>query len=74
MKGLKFKAYVAVVEDSTIKYVTKLGSGHMAFWEKEKPAMAMPLSNAKDIAWGLCVNGFRAIVVQALDGLEFRNM
>lgn len=70
---MKFKAYVGILihqgmEIQKILFVTET-NGHNAKWEAGKPAKAFSLAAAKDIAFGLNVNGIHAAVVQIPDGL-----
>ena len=52
-------------EDRTeIKYVTSIQTEpKVAHWEDGKEAMTFSKDYAKDLAFGLCVNGYAAIVM-----------
>ena len=71
---MKCKAYVGILihqgmEIRKMLFVTET-SGHNAKWEAGKPAKAFSLSAAKDIVFGLNVNGIHAAVVQIPDTFE----
>jgi len=72
----KFDAFVAVFfskdGENTVKFVTEVDR-NTASWEAGKPAMKLSESFAKDIVFGLTLNGFAAAVVRVLHGVEFRN-
>ena len=62
-------------EDRTeIKYVTSIQTEpKVAHWEDGKEAMTFPKDYAKDLAFGLCVNGYTAIVMIKPDYLTLVN-
>ena len=62
-------------EDRTeIKYVTSIQTEpKVAHWEDGKEAMAFSKDYAKDLAFGLCVNGYTAIVMIKPDYLTLVN-
>ena len=57
-----------------IKYVTSVQTEpKVAKWEDGKEAMAFSKDYAKDLAFGLCVNGYAAIVMIKPDYLTLVN-
>ena len=52
----------------TTKFVTGT-NGTMALWEAGKPAKRFPKGVARDIVYGLTVNGFTAAVVTTFAGV-----
>ena len=62
-------------EDRTeIKYVTSVQTKpKVAHWEDGKEAMAFSKDYAKDLSFGLCVNGYAAIVMIKPDYLTLVN-
>lgn len=76
MASPKYLTYIAVIipegNKNTVKYVTRL-EGRSACWEDGKPAKKFNDAYAKDVAFGLCMNGFQAVVMKALDCLELAN-
>lgn len=60
--------------ETTIKYVTSVKTEpKVAKWEDGKPAMTFSKDYAKDLAFGLCVNGYAAVVMIKLDYLTLVN-
>ena len=72
----RFDTYVAVFFTSTdatsVKYVTGVDR-NTAEWEAGKPAMPFAESYAKDIVFGLTLNGYAAAVIKVLHGVELKN-
>ena len=62
-------------EDRTeIKYVTSVQTEpKVAKWEDGKDAMIFSKDYAKDLAFGLCMNGYAAVVMIKPDYLDLRN-
>ena len=62
-------------EDRTaIKYVTSVQTEpKVAKWEDGKDAMIFSKDYAKDLAFGLCMNGYAAVVMIKQDYLDLRN-
>ena len=62
-------------EDRTeIKYITSIQTEpKVAHWEDGKEAMIFSKDYAKDLAFGLCVNGYTAIVIIKPDYLTLVN-
>lgn len=57
-----------------IKYVTSVQTEpKVAHWEDGKEAMAFSKDYAKDLAFGLCMNGYAAIVMIKPDYLTLIN-
>ena len=57
-----------------IKYVTSVSSEpKVAKWDDGKEAMTFSKDYAKDLAFGLCVNGYAAIVMIKSDYLTLVN-
>ena len=62
-------------EDRTeIKYVTSVQTEpKVAKWDDGKEAMTFSKDYAKDLAFGLCMNGYASIVMIKPDYLDLRN-
>lgn len=62
-------------EDRTeVKYVTNVeNKPKVAEWKAGELAMEFSKEYAKDVAFGLCVNGYAAIPMLKADYLELRN-
>ena len=59
---------------TTIKYVTSIQTEpKIAHWDDGKEAMIFSKDYAKDLAFGLCVNGYIAIVMIKPDYLTLVN-
>lgn len=74
--GLKYKHYVAIIDDETFKlsFVTAMSNkDKIAYWTAGKPAMSMSKSSAEDLQFGLVVNGYRCLVIKAPDFYEIVN-
>lgn len=75
----KSETYVVGILFSTetetkIKYVTSVQTQpKIAKWDDGKEAMTFSKEYAKDLAFGLCVNGYVAIVMIKEDYLELKN-
>lgn len=81
MGNVVFETYVAVFffdhpgeNDPEIysRFVTST-QGSTVLWEADKPAMKFSESYARDIAFGLTVNGWCAAVVKVVKGVQLRN-
>ena len=60
--------------ETTTKYVTSIQTEpKVAKWNDGEEAMTFSKGYAKDLAFGLCVNGYAAIVMIKPDYLELRN-
>ena len=72
-----FNTYVAVFfsEDGEVyaRYVTGIPSRNSAEWKAGEPAMKLSEDYAKDIVFGLTLNGHAAAVVKVLNGVTLRN-
>lgn len=77
MSNPRFDTYVAVFTnkngDIQTRFVTDIPARNMAEWNAGKPAMSLAESYAKDIVFGLTLNGHAAAVVKVLHGVELRN-
>lgn len=77
MKNPSFDTYVAVFfnEDGEVyaRFVTGIPSRNMAEWKEGEPAMRLSESHAKDIAFGLTLNGHVASVIKVLHGVTLTN-
>ena len=77
MSSPKFDSYVAIFTnkdgDIQTRFVTDIPARNMAEWNAGKPALALAESYAKDIVFGLTLNGFAAAVVKVLHGVELSN-
>ena len=67
--------YVQDIDKNTPKFITSLDhTTKCAKWEKDKPFKQFStLASAKDIATGLCCNGYYAYVVIGIIPLDFTN-
>ena len=52
-----------------LKFVTKLVD-HDAYWSENEKALLMAKSTADDVAFGLCMNCFLALVVEVPDYIQ----
>ena len=60
--------------ETTIKYVTSIQTEpKVAKWDDGKEAMIFSKNYAKDLAFGLCMNGYAAIVMIKPDYLTLIN-
>lgn len=60
--------------ETTIKYVTSVQiEPKVAKWDDGESAMIFSKDCAKDIAFGLCVNGYAAVVMIKENYLDLRN-
>ena len=60
--------------ETTIKYVTSIQTEpKVAKWDDNKEAMIFSKNYAKDLAFGLCMNGYAAIVMIKPDYLTLVN-
>jgi len=77
MGNPRFETHVCVFsnEDGEIyaRYVTGIPSHNQAEWKAGEPAMSMSEEFAKDIVFGLTLNGYAAAVVKVLRGVTLRN-
>lgn len=77
MSNPRFDTYVAVFATEegkiTAKFVTGIPSRNTAEWNDGEPAMPLSESYARDIVYGLTLNGHPAAVVKALHGVTFTN-
>lgn len=68
--AVKYNTYVAVFfNNKDVRYVTGVDR-NTASWEEGKPAMQFSESFAKDIVFGLTLNGYPAAVVEFMNGVE----
>lgn len=74
---MKFKYFVGVLCGNDIRYVTMVDrAAKTALWEDNGlagAAVAMSLSAAKDLVFGLRCNGYSAVVIMAPDNERFVN-
>lgn len=77
MGNPRFDTYVAVLfnEDGEVytRFVTGLPARNTAEWNAGEPAMKLSEGYAKDIVFGLTLNGHAAAVIKVLHGVELRN-
>ena len=77
MKNPRFDTYVAVFfsegDQDHVRYVTGIPSRNSAEWKEGQPAMKLSEDYARDIVFGLTLNGYPAAVVKFLHGVEIRN-
>ena len=57
---------------ATFKYVTSVERSY-ANWDPGQPAMELSEEFARDIVYGLTINGYIAMVVKVVKGVELRN-
>ena len=60
---------IIVSTENGFKFVTKL-VGHDAYWNDNEKALLMAKSTADDVAFGLCMNCFLAMVVEVPDYIQ----
>lgn len=63
---------IIVSTENGFKFVTKL-VGHDAYWNDNEKALIMEKEEkelAYDVAWGLCMNFFLALVVEVPDYIQ----
>lgn len=71
MVGLKWYHYIGVQTGNEVRLVTGFDNPtKMAYWKAEEKPKALPVSTAKDIAWALSINGYRAFVITTLEEYE----
>lgn len=77
MKNPKFDTYVAVFSnhggDIRTRFVTGIPARNQAEWKPGLPAMKLSEDYAKDIVYGLTLNGHAAAVIKVLHGVELNN-
>ena len=78
MKNPRYDCYVAIFFDGdadriTSKFVTSVPARNLAEWKAGEPAMTFSEDYAKDIVFGLTLNGYSAAVVKVLHGVTFTN-
>ena len=77
MSNPRYETYVAIFQDErdkiTTKFVTALPGHNWAEWKDGEPAMKMSEDWAKDVVFGLTLNGYAAAVVKVLKGVELSN-
>ena len=65
----KCKYAIIVNTINGLKFVTKLVD-HDAYWDDNEKALLMAKSTADDVAFGLCMNCFLALVVEVPDYIQ----
>ena len=65
----KCKYAIIVNTMNGLKFVTKLVD-HDAYWNDNEKALLMAKSTADDVAFGLCMNCFLAMVVEVPDYIQ----
>ena len=64
MSNCKNYWYVLVLTESGAKFVTKIDHGtKCAFWNENDQPLLMSMATSKDLALGLCCNGYNAFPV-----------
>lgn len=72
---MKYKHYVALVYSRSITWVTRVSNqSRTAYWEDNKPAREFTMHEAQDLVYGLCVNGYPAMVIKAPDFMNPFNL
>lgn len=73
----RFDTLVAVFTEEdkkiTTRFVTGIPSHNTAEWKPGQPAMTFSESYAKDIVFGLTMNGHAAAVVKVMHGVTMTN-
>lgn len=71
MKGKRKNCKYAIIVNTMngLKFVTKLVD-HDAYWNDNEKALLMAKSTADDVAFGLCMNCFLAMVVKVPDYIQ----
>jgi hypothetical protein len=72
---IKYDTYIAVFEvgsDKTTAFVTDIDK-HTASWESGKEAMRFSEEWARDVVYGLILNGYIAGIVKFPHGVTVRN-
>lgn len=73
----RFDTYAAVFTEKDGKvitrFVTSIPSRNYAEWKDGEPAMPLSESYARDIVFGLTLNGHAAAVIKVLHGVELKN-
>ena len=74
---MRFKHYVAFLYDrerGSFRFVTDINYKDKSFrYDTEKPALAMGLQSARDLVFGMGVNGYEAVIIEAPEWAEFWN-
>ena len=77
MNNPRFDTYVAVIftekNQERVRFVTGIPSRNTAEWNPGEPAMKLSEGYAKDIVFGLTLNGYTAAVIKFMHGVELRN-
>ena len=60
---IKWANIVAVHIDGKEKYVTGFGEHHMAYWNDNETAYPLTMRAAKEVCFGLNVNGFCSHII-----------
>ena len=68
MANQKYHYYIGVQNKDGMSFVTKIDNvNKTSYWDTDdEPPLEMGKTVAQDISWGLCLNGFNAVVVQSL--------
>ncbi len=67
--------YILVLTNAGPTFVTKIGEGKTAYWNKDEKPKEFSKSYAEDVAFGLTVNGYNAFHVSTkyeLDNQPYR--
>lgn len=73
MGNPRFDTYIAVFIGECVRFVTALPARNVAEWKAGEPAKPIAESYAKDIVWGLTLNGYPSAVIKVLHGVELKN-
>ena len=77
MENPRFDTYVAILTDDegnmNTRFVTGIPGHNTAEWKAGQPAMSFYESYAKDIVFGLTLNGHAAAVIKVLHGVTLKN-
>ena len=72
---MKYHYYVGVLNaENKINFVTRVDNQHkISYWTEGEKAKRFTLSYAKDLVFGLGLNGYNAVVITAPEYYEFKN-
>ena len=66
LKMKKSRFYVGVRTKDGMRFVTRIDyRNKISYWEKGEAPKQMSMHNAEDLAYCLCCNGFKAVVVKS---------
>lgn len=67
MAKQKYHYYIGVQNKDGMSFVTKIdNASKTSYWNVDDEPLEMGKLIAQDISWGLCLNGYNAVVIQSL--------